>query len=118
IYQTSDGGRSWESIDLGTSVQLKDVCFVTESTIVIAGEKGNFFQSTNGGSSWEQKMLPSTFDFNALYFANMDSGYIATSGAEIIKTVDGGANWQVILTDFNAELNEIGRASCRERMLI
>src|SRR5690606_40140806 len=49
IYQTSGGGRSWESIDLGTSVQLKDVCIVTKSTIVNAGVIGDVYTCTNGG---------------------------------------------------------------------
>jgi photosystem II stability/assembly factor-like uncharacterized protein len=106
-YRTSDGGAIWNIISLGTSVDLKDIKYVSNSIVYITGNDGSLFKSTNGGIDWSQQEINTQSDLNSVIFVSIDTGYIATSNSEIIRTLDGGTSWEITETGFESSLNDI-----------
>ena len=101
MSKTSDGGDSWEFIDLSINPVYETYNYV-DNVIFIAGENQKIFKSKDYGNSWEtiNTPIPSSEDVYHFYFYNEEIGFI--DGVNHFRTLNGGINWETI--DFPTSL--------------
>lgn len=128
VFQTNDGGLSWEKYDEFESGQgFGDVEFVNETTGYIlvdwAGSTGVIYKTIDGGANWNKILFsisyldpPNANSINSMHFLNEKVGYICGEYGEIYGTTDGGDTWSIKRKgDISAEsLNDIQVVSVLE----
>ena len=97
IAKTSNGGVSWELIDLNIYPTYYNKYYCFDNSIYISGENQKIFTSKDYGNTWETIYTPlSAWDYvRNMYFYNEHIGYI-DGISNIYKTVDGGVNWETV----------------------
>ncbi|MCJ7586234.1 MAG: hypothetical protein MUO30_15935 [Anaerolineales bacterium] len=115
IFRTSDGGGTWERIDLPTpatepTFYEKWACgtyspntFSAQSVVVamkclnvddFKTEKDYVYSTTDGGSTWQAYLLPDTYKMGeGLLFLNPQTGLAL--GRKIFRTDNGGQTWML-----------------------
>lgn len=120
VWQTEDGGRSWENISdgyFGGSVGAIAVAPSDHNVIYVGGGektvRGNVsfgygvWKSVDKGKTWEQAGLEKSRhisrirvhpkDHNTAYAAVMGNLFTDTEARGVYKTTDGGKNWKKVL---------------------
>jgi photosystem II stability/assembly factor-like uncharacterized protein len=107
LYKSSDGGDSWQRIDVRTprlwftslaiSANSPGALFATSSS-----RPGVVLESPDGGVTWNAGGPPG----QSVYGPRFDPGnccrlYATTESGALFKTTDGGATWQKIGTGAN-----------------
>ena len=98
LKRTTDGGATWNTVNLGGSNGPTDVFFVDSTKGWIVGLNNTIYKTTDGGSNWTSlgSSFPSGTNFNAIFFTDENNGtLLAWKG--IYKTTNGGNSWN--LTD-------------------
>jgi photosystem II stability/assembly factor-like uncharacterized protein len=135
IYNTNDGGVSWEEqlfIRGGKNYFgiINDVQAIDNEIAYAVGL--NVYKTTDGGANWNVQSYPEANAYNALFFLNADTGFIGSGRglinngfddlAIIYKTADGGLEWDTVFsaTVQNTAIgslffinNSVGWALCR-----
>ena len=100
IYETTNGGESWTSIEngltdpSGISASVVNSLWLdpsNPSTLLAATEYDGIYQSTNGGASWTN-VYPTA---QATQFAAFGNALYATDDAGILTSTNDGATWSV-----------------------
>ncbi len=101
VATTSDGGSTWNLIDLGIKPYSYELFYV-DNLVFVAGENNQIFKSKDFGQTWQTISIPieSNYDVRNLYFYNENIGYI-DGVSHIYKTIDGGVNWEETNFPFN-----------------
>jgi photosystem II stability/assembly factor-like uncharacterized protein len=102
IVKTTDGGATWTSSPLPTSVSVKKVQFTDNLTGYIIGgnnASGVLFKTTDGGKNWIAINLKALECPYGMYFLNNNTGFI-TGKNLFIKTTDGGQTWTSLNSNF------------------
>ena len=98
LMRTMDGGLSWQGIGIpAISLNLYDVEYLSEDTILVCGNTGNIWRSIDGGSTWTDMNPPTTQWLYRMYFVNMNLGFASGFGGTILRTTDGGSSWSIIV---------------------
>ncbi len=118
LYQSRDGGASWErTVHLGNSdtLVLDHIVFDPSrpSVIYVSGwdierDGGDTFRSRDGGRTWQA--LPGLHDksVRALALAPSDSRILVAGALDgVYRSADGGETWQRISPQFHAEIRNI-----------
>lgn len=95
IVKTSDGGKTWTTINLPINTPLKKIQFSDSQTGYIIGGDNTFgvlLKTTDGGQNWTSKNLNSLECPSGMFFLNNNTGFI-TGKNLFIKTTDGGQTW-------------------------
>src|SRR5687768_13373326 len=87
----------WTAIPSGTSYDLEDVHFPTDSIGYAVGYQGIVLKSTDTGETWSTVHQDSSKFFNSVFFTSSGTGYAA--GGSLYKTTDGGFHWEPIIAD-------------------
>jgi photosystem II stability/assembly factor-like uncharacterized protein len=120
LYQTNDGGLSWEGVNtgqpgmitIGYGIRTGKVYFHDPNTGWILGACGFVLKTTDGGDHWNRVSLPrETTSTMSLAFSDAENGIIC--GYTNFRTENGGDDWteeeltDSILTDviFTDSLN-------------
>jgi photosystem II stability/assembly factor-like uncharacterized protein len=93
MFRTTDAGTTWVNQDLGTTMKLTAVSFVTPSVGFIVGELGTILKTTDGGDHWSPLDAKTKATFFTVHFFDEDSGFVAGQGGALLYTNDKGANW-------------------------
>jgi photosystem II stability/assembly factor-like uncharacterized protein len=93
VATTSDGGLSWNLMDLEI-IPGADKLFFADNLIYITGKNQRIFKSSDNGNTWETIYTPGQANHYArnLYFINGKVGIIDAE-TEVYKTTDGGSTW-------------------------
>lgn len=96
ILRTIDGGISWTRQISGTTVDLRDVCFIGVDTgYAVGGESfppyqgGTVLRTTDGGLTWTTQEIPVKNSLSSVYFTDTKSGLVTGIGT-ILRTNSGG----------------------------
>src|SRR5262249_45671116 len=96
ILRTTDGGESWNRLDLATA--LADVFFVDADTGIAVGTdctQAVILRTSDGGASWTRQPSPTPSGLGGAGLADGNTG-TAGSGSEVtVHTTDGGEHWSV-----------------------
>jgi photosystem II stability/assembly factor-like uncharacterized protein len=96
VAMTTNGGATWEQIDLGLSGRgyvLRGVSFFDSTTGYIVGNGGTIFKTTDGGSSFIDLSLEwNTRELNSVTCIDANTA-VAVGRSMILKTTDGGSQW-------------------------
>jgi len=111
IKKTTDGGKTWEDQESGTTLILTTVFFVNENSGFATGaytrcpeedcnKSGIFLKTTDGGKTWEKELKPDIAFFYDLCFFDENSGIgvLLTMDSEryAATTEDGGITWKYL----------------------
>lgn len=121
ILVTPDGGRSWTTSALNTTISYRDVQLLPDGNGIYTSGATSYRYTTDYGESWTLRSIPgSSSGQGELWMENADTYYIqassSTLGSGIFKTEDGGITWSVnpvsiSITDFFFLSNEVGFAA-------
>ncbi|MGI9519360.1 MAG: YCF48-related protein, partial [Pirellulaceae bacterium] len=107
LLKTSDGGRHWETLNLGIDCRLESVFFISDTHGWVAGgyyhpqgttSMGVLFQTTDGGVTWKQLKGITIPKINQIRFISPHEGIAIGEGnagqpAGYYETLDGGRSW-------------------------
>jgi photosystem II stability/assembly factor-like uncharacterized protein len=91
---TNNGGDTWSTVDIGTTENLRSICFVNEEVGYLGMDRGIIYQTVDGGETWFdlQPNLQGGGSVSNIYFVNEDLGFIA--GFNYMQvTYNGGVDW-------------------------
>jgi photosystem II stability/assembly factor-like uncharacterized protein len=95
IYNTEDGGKTWNKIDRKDNMYLTSVFFADVQHGWITGEMGTVLLTANGGKTWE------TIDtglflttLNEIKFIDQKTGWAVGEQGVVIFSSDGGRTWR------------------------
>ncbi|MFW6295777.1 MAG: photosynthesis system II assembly factor Ycf48 [Halothece sp.] len=114
LYETLDGGQTWEKreLDLGDKkVTFTSVSFKGQEGW-ITGKPSMLLHTTDGGASWSEiplseKLPGSPYQIVAL---GPNSAEMATDVGAIYKTTDGGRNWKALVQEAVGVVRNMSRS--------
>jgi photosystem II stability/assembly factor-like uncharacterized protein len=96
IWNTTDGGLSWDVTNFVNTEWLYGVCFVNNNSGWVVGENGTILNTTNGGALWTLQNNPSgATHCYSVKFWDTSTGWIVGDGGAILKTTNGGIAWEL-----------------------
>jgi len=116
ILRTTNGGKSWQSVDIDTDADLYRVFFVNGRKGWAAGgrirmaktnkemahdERGGYgyiFHTTDGGKTWKCQYGERGRHIFGLHFVDDKTGYACGELGLLLKTDDGGKHWRQLNT--------------------
>jgi photosystem II stability/assembly factor-like uncharacterized protein len=109
VWQTLDGGKTWDRMKSGTKASLRAVCFVNELQGWAVGRTeraadasvGTVMVTKDGGLSWEEATDQPLPGLNVVKFFDDSTGIAAGDGTAaapsgLFATADGGKTWAAI----------------------
>lgn len=102
LYQSEDGGRSWQKVALPAKQSHLDVMAVTPDpkdpkTIYVGTHEGGVFKSADGGATWKEANTGlGGLDVHGLAIDPNDGKLYAAvreKGEGIYRTTNGGGKW-------------------------
>ena len=96
--KTTDGGETWQHIQLPINSNLSSVHFINDDIGFIGSWDGELLKTTDGGKNWSVNNIDEYADIY-VYFINQNYGWLLsstspTSTYKVYKTTDGGNSWQ------------------------
>ncbi|GBD89246.1 Ycf48-like protein precursor [bacterium BMS3Abin03] len=109
--KTSDGGETWEHIQMPINNNLASVHFLDSSIGFVGDWEGNLLKTTDGGNNWSIQHIDDYADIY-VFFINQNYGWLLSSGFatatyKIYRTSNGGANWQSYLINTTHIMNDL-----------
>jgi photosystem II stability/assembly factor-like uncharacterized protein len=98
IARTSDGGDSWDLLDL-----FGDKFYLVGNSVLLAGEDQKIYRSTDLGRTWDELIsnIDTWPDVRDMYFINETTGFI-DGILKIYRTLNGGLNWDIVHFPFTS----------------
>lgn len=113
IIHTPDSGKTWQTLNSGTTLHLTSIFFLNENTGFISGKgmsgcldpdcnKGSIFlKTTDGGLHWNKIFYDSLAYPETMQFRDLKNGIAVMECTErpnmkhkfLVKTEDGGTTW-------------------------
>jgi photosystem II stability/assembly factor-like uncharacterized protein len=112
VFKSTDGGASWQSLTLPSTVTRADAVAIAaaEPRIIYAGTGRGVFKTTDGGATWqaangglfgaettaerEHRMLEGYVYSLVVDPRDAETVYAGTWERGLLKTTNGGASWQ------------------------
>lgn len=88
--KTTDGGLTWNSINVPGAGNIVETYFFTENHGYVVGNNNNLYRTSNGGLNWNMVYVGRVY---SMYFINSQIGYASGTSGKFIKTINGGTSW-------------------------
>jgi len=106
VLSTKDGGKTWESHNIG-EYHLEDVYFIDGDDGFVVGSDGCLFRTGDGGETWEDQSLDDSYWLYEIGFWDDDEGVLVgvksidsnTLAGALFTSKDGGITWQEVYHD-------------------
>ena len=92
ILKTTDGGKTWKYIWLGSLLGLNNINFVNDSVGYITGNPLILQKTTDQGHTWKSTVIRD--DFSDIFFISPEKGFAVSPGS-LYCTTDKGATWSL-----------------------
>jgi photosystem II stability/assembly factor-like uncharacterized protein len=94
LIHSDDGGSNWNIIDIGTTIHLRDIFFLSNSIGYISADYSHIWKTTDGGMTWAllASNIPDAGTIMNLCFINELRGFIVGFNY-FHETFDGGLTW-------------------------
>ncbi len=104
VYRTTDGGRDWKPVSIGSTAEIYFIRFIDWNRGWMLGKwreragqesegENILFITTNGGRAWAQRTLPNV---TSLHFIDAWTGWAVGKNSTMLKTTDGGMEWSPV----------------------
>ncbi|MEO0249440.1 MAG: YCF48-related protein, partial [candidate division WOR-3 bacterium] len=94
IINTTNGGKTWENQNSGTTANLNRIQFINNKEGWIVGDKGTLLQTIDG-RNWRLQTLTQG-NLVDLHFPDKYNGWIVGEAGAIYYTSDAGKTWKFI----------------------
>ncbi len=97
VLKTTNGGASFDKIELGPNEYFFAAQMITEQAMVVGSSSGKVFGSNDQGENWSLlgENLGQITDIHAF---NLQSAVLTTEFGKIYKTTHGGNQWDEVYT--------------------
>jgi len=112
VVRTTDGGRSWTSMESSASGRWNTAAFVSPQSGVLGGEKGQQGIVARGSI---QKNRSAAGRLRAFHGISLDSGgraWLAGEGCFLFRSDNSGVSWQAIHPQLPVELDDFSSFRC------
>jgi photosystem II stability/assembly factor-like uncharacterized protein len=106
VFLSTDGTKTWESIESGTRFALSSVSFPDYRNGWIAGQLGTVLHSRDGGKTWQAQSSGVDAYLLGIDFLDPLNGVVVGRDTTVLTTTDGGATWKRSPLKETAELWE------------
>jgi photosystem II stability/assembly factor-like uncharacterized protein len=96
IFYTTDGGKSFERLDAGTTRAFLSIACFPDKTLVVVGKSGIIYRSPDGGRTWQQQTSGTDRNLVAVAFSSPTTGLAVGDAGMIVRTQDAGVTWAKI----------------------
>lgn len=121
VIITSDGGKSWEKVDVPVSEVankfLRVKIFDDSDRVWAVGEMGAVLYSEDFGSTWARAMEEEDQGWNDISFVG-EQGWLVGEFGRIMATNDGGATWTSQTNPMATETGDMGEVGEVETSLM
>lgn len=97
VLKTTDGGKSWNYLDVKNDNFISLHC-LNDNEIWVCGYRGSIFHTKDGGINWDKlrngnNLAKKQYSLLGIYFKDADNGWACGEKGLLIKTTDGGKTW-------------------------
>ncbi|MCU0431361.1 MAG: YCF48-related protein [Cytophagaceae bacterium] len=104
ILKTTDGGKTWNSLQSNTTNNLHRIKFTSSKIGYVVGNNRTLLKTTNAGQTWVSLMpiIPGEH-FRSIQFFDDNNGIVAGFNSSVYFTTNGGGTWtqKIFPTNFN-----------------
>jgi|WetSurMetagenome_2_1015567.scaffolds.fasta_scaffold18966_3 photosystem II stability/assembly factor-like uncharacterized protein len=109
--RTTDGGESWQNLQMPIHTNFESVQFLDSNKGFIGDWGGNLLETTDGGNNWNVQLID-TYANIFIFFIDQNYGWIlssdiVTSTFKVYRTSNGGNSWQSHLLPITRDLHDI-----------
>ena len=88
FYRSTDGGQSFEALNLPTTRQVYGLLFFNTTEGILTADYGELYHTTDAGSTWTKLPFPSSLSLSKLVQQN-GKYFILTGDGQIYESSDG-----------------------------
>ncbi len=109
ILKTTNGGKSWADIKIGTqNTNFRTMYFQNSNSGLLIDYNDIIYQTNDAGKNWvRQGNLPKNQSINAFHFFDTNSIILCTNHGSIFKTTNKGKDWKETTFDLDEPFNDI-----------
>lgn len=94
IFQTANGGQTWQQTSYTAPSELRDIDFANATEAYAVGY-GLILKTNDGGQTWQTLDAKGDFFF-AVHFPTEQIGYVVGNQGTILKTSNSGYSWETL----------------------
>ena len=107
IFQTTNGGTTWEEVIQKFDTHFFDVVFLNTTNGIAVGDKGVVYVTIDGGKTWQKKESGTTNDLLNISQTSGSEVVAVGKNGEIRTSTDFGNTWSKVNSGTSLHLNDI-----------
>jgi photosystem II stability/assembly factor-like uncharacterized protein len=107
LLKTSDGGLSWEFVNIPSKNDLYAITFIESHIGFICGSAGTILRTSDSGESWEEMTSGTTVTLRDIHFAGSPRGLAVGDNGTILITYDCGFSWNALSSITTSTLHSL-----------